>query len=142
MPLALATRPWSPARHNAFAIGYLQLKPWLSDVERRRIGPPLAWAIGVSAIASVFAVVVIIVNYAPLNTMSNEIIRAELPAARYGAIGALIKASGQACERVCGIEPADARSGPTALDVECGSGSGPSGCSAPIHYTIAVARTN
>ena len=55
------------------------LQRWL-DEGRFDVGAPLAWAIGAAAVASVFAVVVIIVNYAPLNRESEKRIEAELPA--------------------------------------------------------------
>jgi hypothetical protein len=111
--------------------------------DRQGIGPPLAWGIGVAAVVSVFAVVVIIANYGPLNSATEEqLVRMELPAARYDAISALIKAAGQVCTRVCTLRPANTLSGATALDVECATQRGPNECAAPIRYNVVVTATN
>jgi hypothetical protein len=119
------------------------LKRWITNAGRQGMGPPLAWGIGVAAIASVFAIVVIVANYGPLNSVTEEqLVRMELPSARYDAVSALIKAAGQACPKVCAIRPATTLSGTTALDVECASESAPTGCTAPVHYNIAVTATN
>ena len=119
------------------------MKRWINTAGRQGIGPPLAWGIGVAAIASVFAIVVIVANYGPLNRVTEEqLVRTELPSARYDAVGALIKAAGQTCPKVCAIRPASTLSGTTALDVECASQSAPAGCTAPMHYNIAVTATN
>ncbi len=119
------------------------MKRWFTNAGRQGIGPPLAWGIGVAAIVSVFAIVVIIANYGPLNSATEEqLVRMELPSARYDAVGALIKAAGEACTKVCAIRPARTLSGTTALDVECASQDTQNGCAAPIHYKIAVSATN
>ena len=79
-----------------------------------------------------------IVNYGPLNSASqNQIVQMELPAARYDAVSALIKAAGQTCSRVCAISPLSSLSS-AALDVACAPERRPNDCTAPVHYTIAV----
>ncbi len=116
------------------------LQRWL-DEGRLDVGAPLAWAIGAASVASVFAVVVIIVNYAPLNRESEKRIEAELPAVNYETVGALIRATGQACERVCSIGPGRSLTSATTLEVGCASRADANACLTPIHYRVSVEET-
>jgi hypothetical protein len=113
------------------------LQQWL-DEGRFHVGAPLAWAIGAASIASVFAVVVIIVNYAPLNRESEKRIEAELPAVKYETVGALIRATGQACERVCSIGPGRSLTSATMLDVACAPQAEVNACLTPTHYFVSI----
>lgn len=113
-------------------------RQWLSDEERLNLGPPLAWAIGAAAIASVFAVVVIIVSYAPLNRRSEQRVAADLPPSSYGAVGGLIKATGNACVRICSVSATSSLSASTVLDVACASPDAANGCRAPVRYRVSV----
>jgi len=110
---------------------------------RRRIGPPLAWAIAATAVATVFALVVMIVNYAPRNSAGQEqIVRRELPAARYDVVAALIKAAGRTCPKVCAIAPGGSFSGASTLTIACSTQVRPSDCTTLGHYTIAVSPSD
>ncbi len=114
------------------------MKRWIASQDYSHVGAPLAWAIAAATIVSVFAVVVMIVNYGPLNSASQEqIVQMELPVARYDAVSALIKAAGQTCSKVCAITPLSALSN-AALDVACAPERQPNECTSPVHYTIAV----
>ena len=114
------------------------MKRWIASQDYPRVGAPLAWAIAAATIVSVFAVVVMIVNYGPLNDASqNQIVQMELPAARYDAVSALIKATGQTCRKVCTISPLSSLAN-AGLDVACAPEHQPNDCAAPVHYTIAV----
>ena len=117
------------------------LRPWLTDGGGPRLGPPLAWAIAAAAIVSVFAVVVMIVNYERLNSTTATQIKAELPSANYGAVAALIRASGRECLRVCTIAPSSALSLDTTLEVECATATAPDACSMPTHYRVSVTES-
>ena len=113
---------------------------WIANTARRSADAPLAWAIGAAVIATVFAIVVMIVSYGPLNrTAKDDPIETALPAARYDAVKALINATGQACSRICAVTSANALSVSETVDVACASPSRPNDCVAPVHYRIAVA---
>ncbi len=110
---------------------------WLDD-RLQRIGPPLAWAIGATAILTVFAIIVMIVNYAPLNRESERRIETELPVATYGTVSALIKAMGENCVRVCSIAPGPSLNSETTLDVACAAETTANACLTPTHYRVSV----
>ena len=110
----------------------------LFDPDRVKLAPPLAWAIGAAAIMSVFAVVAIIVNYAPLNRDSERRVESDLPPASYDTIAALIKASGSSCARVCTVTAANALTVSNAVDVACALPDDTGGCRTPAHYRITV----
>jgi hypothetical protein len=104
-----------------------------------RIGAPLAWAIAVTTIATVFAIIAIIANYAALNGRGEaQLVQVELPASRYEAIGALINAAGEPCAKVCSIRPEPNLSGATRLSVACAPSTAPRSCATPLRYAIAV----
>ena len=109
------------------------------DNERWRFAPPLAWAIAAAAIMSVFAVVAIIVNYAPLNHESEKRVETELPPATFDTLAALVKASGNACPRVCSVTPVTSLTPSSTLDIACANGPARS-CDSPVHYRINVER--
>ena len=107
------------------------------DVERLKLAPPLAWAIAAAAIVTVFAIIVMIVNYAPLNRESEKRVESELPPATFDTVSALIKATGNACPRVCSVSPVSSLTPSGTLDVACAA-DGPRACSTPEHYRITV----
>jgi hypothetical protein len=108
-----------------------------SDEGQPRLGPPIAWAIGLAAIMSVFAVVVIVANYVPLNRESERRIDAALTPATYATISALIEATGNRCAKICSISSVVSLTGVTQLDVACDSDIG-SECRVPIHYRVNI----
>jgi hypothetical protein len=108
----------------------------LFDTEHLSFGAPLAWAIGVAAIVSAFAVIAMIANYASLNRAAEQRIETQLPPTTYEAVGALIKASGNACEQICAISAVNSLSPSNRIDVTCASAE--TGCRAPIRYRINV----
>jgi hypothetical protein len=109
-----------------------------SDEERPHLGPPIAWAIAAAAIVSVFAVVAIAVNYAPLNKQSAQRIERALPTTTYDTIAAMVRATGNNCAHVCSISAPSALGPETELDVACTPQSAGS-CSAPQHFRISIA---
>ena len=109
----------------------------LDKEERPRLGPPIAWAIGAVAVMSVFAVVVIIVNYAPLNRAGEQRVESALPPATYDTIASMIRASGNTCTRVCAVTAGSALGSPNELDVACQSDTATS-CSAPHHFRVTI----
>ena len=119
----------------------MQTTMWHDDLdqerERPRLGPPIAWAIAAAAIMSVFAVIVIIVNYAPLNRASEQRIERALPSATYDTVAAMIRASGNSCTRVCAVTAGSALGSPNELDVACQSDTATS-CSAPHHFRVTI----
>ena len=110
---------------------------WLND-RLQRIGPPLAWAIATTATLTVFAIIVMIVNYAPLNRESEKRIATELPVATYETVSALIKAMGTTCVRVCAIAPGPSLLSETTLDVACAAETAANACLSPTHYRVSV----
>jgi len=110
----------------------------LIDTEHFRLGAPLAWATAAAAILSLFAVVTIIVNYAPLNKAAEHRVKTQLPPATYETVAALIKATGNECARICAISPVATLSPSHAVDVECAGENGAGSCRMPIHYRLNV----
>lgn len=108
------------------------------DEGRPKMAPPLAWAVAAAAIASVFAVVVMIVNFTPLNREDERRVETELPPGAYDTVSALIKATGNSCANVCSISALGSLSASTMLDVSCASPDSPNGCLTPTHYRINV----
>jgi hypothetical protein len=109
------------------------------DEERPRFGPPIAWALAAAAIMSVFAIVAIIVNYARLNGVSEQRVEHTLPATTYDTVAALVRASGNACVRVCSVSAANSTLGAdTELDVACQTQTAAT-CAAPHHFRISIA---
>ena len=109
----------------------------------RRIGPPLAWAIAATAVASVFALVVMIVDHAPRDGATQEqIVRRALPAAQYDAVAALINAAGRTCPKVCAIAPGGSPSGASTLTFACSTQTRPDDCAALNRYTITVSPSD
>lgn len=110
-----------------------------TDEEPWRFAPPLAWGIAAAAIMSVFAVVAIVVNYAPLNREVEKRVGIELPPETFGTLAALVKASGNTCAHVCSVTPVTSLTAASTLDIAC-SDARKRACDAPIHYRINVER--
>lgn len=110
------------------------------DLERLKLPPPVAWAIGAAAIVSVFAIVAIMVNYASLNRDTTRRIENQFPPATYGTLSALIKTSGNACEKICSVDAVNTPlSTSTSIEVACAAPV--NGCLTPQRYRINVQTT-
>ena len=108
------------------------------DEDRPRFGPPIAWALAAAAIMSVFAIVAIIVNYAPLNQVGEQRVEHTLPSTTFDTIAAMVRASGNECVHVCSVSAASSTlAADTELDVACESQTAAT-CSAPHHFRISI----
>jgi hypothetical protein len=108
------------------------------DEEQPRLGPPIAWAIGAAAIMSVFAVVVMVVNYAPLNKESERRVESALTPATYEIVASIIRATGNSCTHVCSVSPVRSLTPSTVLDVACATSADANACQIPVHYRVDV----